>query len=84
MIHQSLSPDGVRAQISSSLRLLVICLVRPACSSYITICLFKKKKLISFIYSLDKCHTSVYMFLKENFNEGMSFPELLMRSIHAE
>ena len=29
MIHQPLSPDGVHPQISSSLRLLVFCLVRP-------------------------------------------------------
>ena len=59
MIHHPLSPGVVRPQISSSLRLLVICFVCPACSSYITICLFKKKKTISSIGSLDKCHTSV-------------------------
>ena len=29
MIHQPLSPDGVHPQITSSLRLLVFCLVRP-------------------------------------------------------
>ena len=29
MIHQPLSPDGVHPQVSSSLRLLVLCLVRP-------------------------------------------------------
>ena len=29
MIHQPLSPDGVHPQISSSLRLLVLCLIHP-------------------------------------------------------
>ena len=46
MIHQPLSPDGVR----------------PAYSSYITVCLFFVKELISFMPPppLDKCHTSVF------------------------
>ena len=50
-----LSPDGVHPQISSSL-----CFVRPDffCFHY---CLFIfSKELISFMGSLDKCHTSVF------------------------
>ena len=56
MIHQPLSPDGVHPQINSSLRLLGLCLVRP------DLLLFGDflKKLISFIGSLNKCHTSVF------------------------
>ena len=59
MIHQLLSPDRVHPQISSSLRLLFLCLVRWTCSSYITVCCFFKQ-LISFIGSLDKFRTSVF------------------------
>ena len=58
-----LSPDGVHPQISSSLRLLVLCLVRPN-SFVIYYCLFIfSKEPISFIGSLDKCHTSLFNVL---------------------
>ena len=56
MIHQPLSPDGVDPKISSSLRLLVLCLVCPD----LYYCLFIFKEPISFIGSLDKFHTSVF------------------------
>ena len=60
MMHQPLSPDRVHPQNSSFLRLLVICLVRPD-MFVIYYCLFIFfKGLISFIGSLDKCHTSVF------------------------
>ena len=60
MIHQPLSPDGVHPQIISSLRLLVLCLFRPEWF-VINYCLFIFfKELVSFIGSLDKCHTSVF------------------------
>ena len=55
MIHQPLLPDGVHPQISSSLGLLVLCLVR-----HILLFVYFFKELISFISSLDKCHTSVF------------------------
>ena len=61
MIHQPLSPDRVHPQISSSLRLLVLRLVRP--DLFVRYyCLFIQvfKELISYIFSLDKCHTSVF------------------------
>ena len=55
-----LSPNVVHPQISSSLRLLVLCLVRPDLF-VIYYCLFICfKELISFIGSLDKCHISVF------------------------
>ena len=61
MIHQPLSPVGVHLQISSSLRLLVLCLVRSDLFVVLLLSVYlKKKTLISFIGSLDKCHTSVF------------------------
>ena len=72
IIHQPLSSDEVHPQICSSLRLLVLCLVRPDLS-VIYYCLFIyyyfffPEKLISFIGSLDKCHSSV-------FNALITFP----------
>ena len=63
MIHHPLSPDGVHPQISSSLRLLVRCLVRLDLF-VINYCLFIFfKELISFIGFLDKCHTGVFNVL---------------------
>ena len=60
MIHQLLSSDGVHPKISSSLRLLVLCLVRSDLF-VIQYCLFILfKELISFIGFLDKYHTSVF------------------------
>ena len=60
MIHQPLSTGRVHPQISSSLTLLVYCLVRPDLF-VIYYCLFIfVKELVSFIGSLDKCHTSVF------------------------
>ena len=55
MIHQPMSLDGVHPQISSSLGLLVLCLVR-----HILPFVYFSKELISFIGSIDKCHTSVF------------------------
>ena len=55
MIHQPLSPDRVHPQVSSSLRLLTHYLV---CHTLLFIYYFKE--LISFIDSLDKCHTSIF------------------------
>ena len=43
MIHQPSSSDGVPPQISLSPRLLVLCPVHLACSSYISVCLFFQK-----------------------------------------
>ena len=60
MIHQPLSHDGVHPQISSSLKLLVLCFVRSDLF-VINFCLYIFfKELISFIGSLDKCHTSIF------------------------
>ena len=59
MIHQSLSPHGVHPQISSSLRLLDLCLVRSDLF-VIYYCLFILLRTHSFIDPLDKCHTSVF------------------------
>ena len=61
MILQPLSPDGVHPQISSSMRLLVLCHIRSNLF-VIYYCLFVcfVKEFISFIGSLEKCHTSVF------------------------
>ena len=58
-----LSPDGVHPQISSSLRLLVLCLVRPTCSSYITV-LFVSffKELISFFTNATPAFSTLWFF----------------------
>ena len=62
MMHQPFSPDGVHPQISSSLRLIVLA---------IYYCLFIfSKKLISFIDSLDKCHTSIFNALINNYRHS--------------
>ena len=60
MIHQPLAPDGVHPQISSSLRLLVLCLVRPDLFVIYYCFFYFFEELISFIGSLDKWHTSVF------------------------
>ena len=62
MIRHPLSPEGVHPQISSSMRLLILCLVRLHLF-VIFYCLFIFSKNISFIGSLDKCHTSVFKAL---------------------
>ena len=60
MIHQPLSPDRVHPQISSFLTLLVLCLIRPDLFViYYNLFIFLKE-LISFIGSLDKCHSSIF------------------------
>ena len=56
MIHQPLSPDGVHPQVSSSLRLLVFCLVRPDLL-VINYCLFFQ--ITDFFHWLP-CHSSVF------------------------
>ena len=64
MIYQPLSPDGIHPQVTLSLRLLVVCFVRPdlfVIYYYLFILLFIE--LISFIGSLDKCHSSVFKAL---------------------
>ena len=72
MIHQPLSP-GVHPQISSSLRYLVLCLVRPDLF-VMNYCLFINfKELISFICSLDKCHTSVFNALIKYSTVGIRY-----------
>ena len=58
MINQPSSPDGVHPQISSSLRSLVLFLVRP--DLFVIYYGFFPKELISFIGSLGKCHVSVF------------------------
>ena len=48
MIHQSLSPNGVHLQISSSMRLLVLCLVRPDLFViYYCLLIFSKNSFLS-------------------------------------
>ena len=59
MIHQPLSLDGVHPQISSSLRLLVHCLVRQD-FFFILLVVYFFKRTHFFIGSLDKCHTSIF------------------------
>ena len=60
MIHKPMSTDGVHPQISSSLRLLVLCLVRPDLFViYYRLFIFFKEPIF-FIGSLDKCYTSVF------------------------
>ena len=61
MIHQPLSPDGVHPQISSTLRFLVLCLVRPDLF-VINYCLFifSKNSFLSLAPLIDKCHTSIF------------------------
>ena len=60
MIHQPLSPDAVHPQISSSLRVLIDCLVRPDLF-VINYCFFYFfKEPISFNTSLDKYQTIVF------------------------
>ena len=65
-----LSPVGVHLQISSFLRLLVLCLVRPDLFVIHNSLFIFSKELISFIGSLDECHTSVFFFLSFDYNEG--------------
>ena len=50
MIHQPLSPDGVHPQISSFLRLLVLCLVRPNFFViYYCLFIFSKRAFLSLV-----------------------------------
>ena len=56
MVHQPLSLDGVHPQI----RLLVLCLVRLDLFVITYFLFIFFKELVSFIGSLDKCHTSVF------------------------
>ena len=59
MIHQPLSPNGVHPKITS---LEIVCPL--SCSSalnrHILLFVYFSQKRISFIDSLDKCHTSVF------------------------
>ena len=64
MIHQPLSPDGFHPQISSSLRSLFLCLVRPDLFVKKTVCLFLQRTHF-FQWLPDKCHTSVFNALIE-------------------
>ena len=60
VIHGGQFTGGVHSQISSSLRLSVICLFLPHLLVIHYWLFLFSKELISFIGTLDKCHTSVF------------------------
>ena len=60
MMHKPLLPGGVHPQISLSMILLFLCLVRPDLFVIHYFFVYFFKGLISFLGFLDKCYTSVF------------------------